>query len=414
MAVYFLPVFANNLPGIFLYLRSSYFQLPLWFVLAFLTFPNLFASKYLFPFYLFAFVFILGLGTFWEGRIIDEIGEVDLRWALIDIHGAFLAVLMLFVFLKLQDYRGLAIVSICSLVFILFTSITTIIGVSLFPGAVRQMIAVDGGGEMSEIYQRLGIAGYGFFAGIIFLFPILGYLIKNQAKKSVSFVFYIIVVFTLLYALFMTEFTTAFMLAVIFFLFSFIVQKYFNRTIIAFSLIFIVSFFVFNEAIADFFYYLSVVNPVGETISARFKDVGDIFFFGMLTPAADHTYFTSVRLFLSEKSLNMFLENPLIGAGWGGGHASWFDRLGMFGLLGFTPWILIFYQQVKFNLSKFDKTYRNYYLTSVISCIFLGLITTMANSIHAMLILFFVIPGLYFLPTLKKEKRINKQYPISD
>lgn len=415
MAIYFLPVFSNNLPGVFGYLRSPYSQIPFWFVLAFLAFPSLFASKYIIPFYLFAFVFILGLGTFWQGRIVGGGVELDLKWGLIDIHGAFLAVLMHFVFLKLQDYRGLAIVSIFSLFLIFFTSITSIIGIALFPGAVRQMATAAGAGEMHETYQRLGIAGYSFFAGIIFLFPTLGYFMKNQAKKPVAIVFYLFIVSTLVYALSKAEFTTALMLSVIFFLLSFFVQKNFKRTIIAFSLVFIVSLFVFNEAIANFFYYLSDSVAEGETLIRRLKDVGDIFFFGNLTPGADQTYFTASRLSLSMQSLNSFLENPLIGTEWGGGHATWLDRLGMFGLLGFLPWVMIFYQQIKLNLKQFDQNFRNYYLTSVISCIALGLLTTQANSVQAMLILFFVIPGLYFLPTFKKNKKpVRGNVPARD
>lgn len=115
------------------------------------------------------------------------------------------------------------------------------------------------------------------------------------------------------------------------------------------------------------------------------------------------TYATDVRLKLSLKSLYSFLINPIYGAGDSGGHAYWLDRLGLFGMLGFLPWIILFRNQVLTNLRLMGKNVRTYYLVSFSAFILFGLAKSGMGNPQVMLSMFFISPGLFYMDHLKRN-----------
>ena len=82
------------------------------------------------------------------------------------------------------------------------------------------------------------------------------------------------------------------------------------------------------------------------------------------------------------------------------GHAHWLDRLGMFGLVGVLPWILIFTSQIKQNLKKISETYKLFYYLSFISFIVFGLFKGGLESVETSVSIFFLVPGVFFLKYL--------------
>lgn len=393
LAVLFLPIFSFNFPQSIFFLRSLFFIVPLWIVAVFLLAPNFYVSQHFVVFVVFGWLYFIGIGTFWSDRIIG-VQNISFIWFLRDILGAFLAVVMYVSFIMVKDYKGLAWVSLIALLFLLITSITSIIGINLYPGVVRLMATTEGAGEMHFFYRQIGIGSYSEFASMIFLMPALVFFLKEKSSKIQFKALGALIILVFIYALYKSEFTTALILSIMLILMSFLSNKKLNRSVLIISLIFGVFMFVLNNYLANVFYYISDNFAEGTIITRRLVDVGQIFEFADYTPGSEETYFTRSRLSLSMESVNAFLVNPLVGSGWGGGHATWLDRLAAFGLLGFFPWLIIFRQQVLLNLSLLEKSTQIFYLLTILGCVFLGLITTQANAVHTLLIVFFVVPGL--------------------
>ncbi len=393
LAVLFLPIVSYNLPQSIFFLRSLFFILPLWIIAVLWFAPKFYGSKYFWVFLVFGWLYFIGIGTFWSERIV-QLQRITFFWFLRDILGAFLSVIMYVCFIMVKDYKGLAWISLLALFFVLITSITSIIGINLNSGVVRFM----GSGmapEMVSFYRKMGIGNYSEFAGMIFLMPALAFFLKEKNSKIQLKALVGLISMVFVYALYKSEFTTALMLSVMLLFMSFLSKRKFNRSIVIIALFFGMLMFVFNNYVANAFFYISENFAEGVIIKKRLIDVGQIFEYTDYTPGSEETYFTRTRLALSMESFNAFLINPIIGSGWGGGHATWLDRLGAFGLIGIIPWIVIFRQQAMLTLSLLDKYNKTYYLVTILGCLFLGLITTQANSVHTLLIVFFVVPGLF-------------------
>lgn len=406
MAVFFLPIFRFNVPSAFVLLVNYNLLTAIWIIAILLLSPQVFMSKYMNYLYIFIVLFFVGISTFWAERTVDDSQSISFMWFLSDIGSLFLSIIIYLYFIKARDYISLAWVALFALIFIITTAFTSIIGISIFPGSVRQMAGGYGVGELATVFKKIGIGDYPFFASLIALSPIFVYFLRSNFLIYKYKIFLLLVFATLLYALTRAEFITALMLYFTFFIVSFLITKKINQTIFIVSILFILSMYVFNESVSNIFYYLSNFFE-GTTISYHMRNIGETFQFGDLDPDSQSTYFAGSRLNLARISVNKFIENPLLGTGWGGGHATWLDRLGLYGLLGFFPWIVIFYQQIKLNLLLFDKRFHSYYLTSIYSCILLGFLTTTANSFPVLLVLFCVVPGMYFLPEIINFKHLK-------
>lgn len=394
MIVIFFPAFVNNLPPPLSIIAGTTLLLGvIWTLLIVFFKSSVFLSKQVIFIAGFAIFLFMGSLIIWSDRIYSS--AINMKWIIIDIFGVYLATIMFLYYIKARDFKGIAIVSLTGLVLIIITSITSIIGLSLFPLAVRQLTS-GGAGSNESTYAKIGIAGYTFWIGIIYLFPSLVYLFKYFRFSRYKRVLAVLSVFTLFFALIKAQVSTAIVLAVVFIVYSFIARGNFRSTGFIVFTVAILILFVVNQFIADFFYYVSgLLNS--ELLQSRIYDVGLVFELQDFDPNSGQTYFSESRLSRIFISIESFLRNPFFGDPITGGHSTWFDKLAIFGLFGFIPWIIIFRQQVSLHLKVLDKQFLSYYFLSVIACIVAGILTTTANSVHSMVILFFVVPGISFI-----------------
>ena len=73
------------------------------------------------------------------------------------------------------------------------------------------------------------------------------------------------------------------------------------------------------------------------------------------------------------------------------------NKLTIYGIIGFIPYLAIYYYQIKRNIKYYDSEYTFYYLMSVASIIVLGFFKNLAGR-ELFYMLFFILPSLYFLP----------------
>lgn len=401
MAVLFLPIVINNIPPPINKITGTTMLLGVyWLLLVFAFHPKILFSKFLKIIYISVLVFYIGSLTIWDKIIYSS--AISFKWILLDYFGAFLSIVMYLYFIKSRDYKGIAIVSLSGLIFILITSITSIISLNFYPDAVRQLSS-GSAGQNDVLYGKMGIAGYTYWTSIVYLFPILVYFIKDKyfktSQKWIVLLFMIIIFFSLI----KSQITTALVLAMFFTIFSFLNRKNLRTSSLILITFTILAMFMLNNYIANFFYYISDITN-SELLKLRLFDVGRVFEIQDYSTVSGETYFSQSRLSRISISFENFLMNPLFGGGNSGGHSTWIDKLGVFGIIGLIPWLVIFKQQVKLNLTILDEYFKPFYLLSIISCVLLGILTTTANSTHSGVIIFFVVPGLFFSRYLLQKK----------
>ena len=398
MGVVYLPIVFTNLPSP---LNRPFTYLVLWCILIFLFHFKFYFHKNLLPVYLFILVYLVSIPIFWSHVTIGFSNHLNYIWLLKEISWTFLSILLCTYFISIKDYYGFGLVTLVALLFIAITSITSIIGLSLFPSATREMTSGEAAYAGTEIiFRNMGIGSYGFFSGIAFLFPPFAYFLKKpdlNLKLKLFLVFFILLSF---YAIFKSGLTTSLFTALLFFIISFRFKgNKFSQKAFGSVIIILLIYILFKQQIAHLSYYLGDIFK-DTTYEFKFQELGKLFQSGDFSPKSNQNYIAQERISRSYFSIMSFFENPIIGGGRSMGHAHWLDRLGMFGLVGVLPWILIFTSQIKQNLKKISETYKLFYYLSFISFIVFGLFKGGLESVETSVSIFFLVPGVFFLKYL--------------
>lgn len=404
-----LTMAAVFLQGLFvLYLpfpyRVTHFYFLLWIPLIILYDYKLLLNKSLLMVLLFVAIMYLGLDVFW-GDIVFKGAKVTLFAVLLEILPVYGAVLMILYFIKSGDQKGLKLLIYASFVFIIITTILTIRGLIIEPMAVRFIMA----GRRDEIdvaVQSLGLGGYGFFNSVMLLIPVFGYFLKKPGTGIAKKAFVLFFVAFAIYPMFLAGITTTVLFAVVFFIYSaYFIGRYSTRPITPIIIIGLF-LFVFNNFTSDILVFVS--DRLGEGwIKHRLDELAITVELRDYDPEEGITYFSRTRLSLTMQSLWGFLANPLTGTGDSGGHAYWFDRLAMFGLLGWLPIILIFFQHAKLMQNTLRKEHYPYYFISVVAIFLFGIIKGNVVSAQTMVVVFFLAPGMFLLEKLTAKQNNN-------
>ena len=388
----FLPIVSQNLPG---FIFGYKFNLLLWFsALFFLHFKTLFCKPMLI-----VFVYIL---LYYIIKLIGQY-DIDLDWFYQNISPILLAISMYNYFLEC-DRKTLPYITSIILIFILVTSISSSIGNIWFPGASRGLsgpLAKSGLFHLVKMYQNMGIASYGFFSGIAFLFPCLYYQYKNLRKNRNYW--FILIIF-----LFISSFLAGFTIPILISMFAIVISaigyKRLKRNYFITFLI-ILLFLMPNVFYSQMFYFVSGL-AYSEELETRLHDIGLAFEQGVDTSAHEVTE-VEHRMTRFSYNINIFMENVILGSGKpGNSHLYWLNILAQFGLVGLIPVLIVIISQIKFNLKIFDKSYKFYYLLSFILFTVSGIMKAVAGK-EMFFYLFFVIPSIYYMRYLKKFSRLK-------
>lgn len=118
------------------------------------------------------------------------------------------------------------------------------------------------------------------------------------------------------------------------------------------------------------FFYSGLLEDLLESIRPFFANTAveeKIDSFQMLLSTGQSTGSIETREELHDISIDSFLENPLIGGGRFGGHSSILDRMAVMGLVGFVPYIMIYFSIFNQWKRRFNATERIYYYVAFIS-----------------------------------------------
>lgn len=411
----YLPILFNNLPSP---LHTPTFYLLIWVLLMLLLNPFfLFSHKSIIVFYIFSFIYLFSFFLFWEDRTLGYFKTpISIKWIFgTELSWPFLAILMNTYFLSKKDYSGYGLVTLFALSFILITSISSIYGLSKYPNATRLMTGSGLTSSTMAMFERIGIGNYGFFTSIAFLSPGFAYILKelnwSLSKKLVLLI--LIVIST--YAIIKSQLTTTLLSMVSLFILPVVIKmKNLKFLIITIFIIILSSFFIFSDITASIFEYIGNTffqnTPV---LQERFNDLALVIRIGDFDPESTQTYVASKRLSKSHYSLISFFENPIIGGGSSADHAYWLDRLGLFGILGIFPWLLVFRNHINMNSCNFHIDFKPYFFLSFFSFIIFGLFKSGLSSPQIMISFFFLVPGISFLKDLKFSSFFNINFILN-
>ncbi len=383
MARMFLPIIFERITIPYF---GYYVLFAIWFISVSLFSPHLFLNKVMIPIYLYAFIYIL----------MNVLGFYDLniRWLRAFLLPLFFSVSILFYFIDKKDFKGLSIVSQFTIICIIITCFTSLLGLQKYPNAVRLLGITTI--EEAEYYLKLGIGGYGFFSGLSFTLPVFIYIFKDFFNKPIERVIMFLIIMLIADSIFRAALSAPILISFLAIILSLSGSKNIQRTRILLILIILLYILIPNRTIANVFYQISGYSTNTST-KVRMYDIGLAFETGVNVQNPE----TEVegRLSRAPMALEAFAESPFTGnrsVNPEAGHLYWLYALALYGLIGFIPLIYAIYYQIKTVYKIIKPSYKFYYILCSFLYILLGLIKNLEGT-EILFYMFFLIPSINFI-----------------
>ncbi len=405
MASTFLPLVTNNVR----FITNDFWWSIIWLFSLIVFKPQVFQNKLILFVILYGVIFILILlNTLWVNVDEGNKHQITEEW-----YDVLVALSVLTYFRIEQDYFRFAKLVKWIMIFIFITAVMSIVVSLMDPMYVRDLTGIADYKLNSEVetilsYKKYGGGDYSFASGLVCLFPILIYYFKNNhkciIKKQYVLIFAVVCFFALLrIQIFANILISSFIIA-----FSILGTKNLKRNIIILSFVIVVILCIPMRFYTDIMIYASTWFPSNSEIHFKLNETVK-FLLGNyagsdITARAD-------RYPLLQKA---FIANPLLGHFISGRtndiflgyHLYWMNKLAVYGLLGTIPFLYIIYNFIKGSLKYFDKEFTFYFSLSIFSIVVLGLMKALAGR-ATWYVFFIIVPGLYYLPILRKR---DKQY----
>lgn len=305
-----------------------------------------------------------------------------------------------------NEFIKLAWLSKWALLFVLISLIGTNIALNIDPNLVRESART---GKFTDdqgvLFKITGAMGYSYAQGIICLIPILIYFIKNKSQIVFSKWLLIAILFLILITEIRAQVFANLLITILITFLSIFGHKKKKLSLILFAIVGV--FFMINpdNFLADFFILISNYFDKSSIIYDKLID------FSMFLKNSDLDNSSEAGSRASRYPLlfDAFSSNPIFGdASYnsphrisGGAHVYWMNRLTIWGLPGFLIYVFLLFRIFKMVYFTFDANYKFYYLLSILSVLLLGLLKAIGGR-EIWLMLIIVIPGLFYLPLLKR------------
>ena len=402
----FLYVVSNNIPSPFGSVRFVYG--PIFLLSALILKPKVYLKQPTFLLLLFGFISLIVLENIlwihmsgWYKKMLHE----EFYWQVI-------AITIMTYFLASKDYKGWAYISKWAFMFIIISGIMTIIATSIMPYIARQSASgFKGLTTMGLFSDRIGCGGYGYGQSLPLLFPVLIYYIKFENKTFFSKPFLLIILIFVLFVIFKIQIFANVLVSLIAIVASVLGLKRMKTSILLILVVLVLSYTVPVQIYADILSFVgNLFNRRSENYT-KFLDLADF----IVAPNYNFVYSeVGGRVNRYPMLFETFANSPLLGDAIyqssfdfqmaSGGHLHWMSRLALWGVFGFSFYLFVLWKIVKNILALFDETITFYYIISLLSFVSLGLMKLISGR-ENWLMLFVIIPGLFLLPLVSKEKR---------
>jgi hypothetical protein len=191
-------------------------------------------------------------------------------------------------------------------------------------------------------------------------------------------------------------------------------RKKMSQSIFIFSIIIIFAFSIPNFIYSDILRSISEHFDKDSETYYKLNDMSDFILYGESSKNG-----TSERMTRFPELLDAFIANPIFGNASNinginidsGAHLYWMNRLAVWGLFGFIFVAIIHYKYITKTLKLFDSGFKFIYLLSIGSIILYGIFKNLGGR-DSWFAYFLIVPGLYYLPLLKKEKKVEEPLNI--
>lgn len=295
----------------------------------------------------------------------------------------------------------------------------SIISSAIDPLYARNIISVSSITSESERESILSLNRYGggnYSTAIAFmcLYPILIYFYKNIRISIISkkqIIVYSVIIFL---ALLSMQIFGNILIAIAFGLIALLGMKKIKQSVLVIILLISITVIIPKEVYVNSLLFVSNYFNKDSDINYKIRDLADFFNSGVDTK--DNNTTTGSRLERYPILMETFAKSPIFGcyflsdeSGNGynssGAHLYWMNKLTVTGIVGFLFFLFIPYSFIKNNLRYFDSTYKFYYILASLSILSYGLIKVIGGR-EAWYTFFILLPGLYSLPLLKKNKKL--------
>lgn len=328
------------------------------------------------------------------------------RSAVFEIMWVLLPAVFLFGFLK----KGNEKISNATVVMVLIIIICNAIGSSfiemVFPGSIRALNAetrLTGESALQNYYFRFGLANYALPHAVTMVIPLLimGLKFPIEKKRKLFLLASLIACLVLIYL----SGATGALLTGIFALVISVMTK--NKTGTGRLLLFFVSGVSLMFLLGNDRLLLSMLEWFDGVIGGQGHFHNKIMDFETLIMYGESTGDINERESLYTATIEAIIEHPLFGVNEGtGGHSALLDRCAALGLVGFLPFLLFIYTQIKQSISIIKKQSVVFYLESVIVA-FMMLTIKAIDRWEMWLFLFTVLPLLTrYIENSQKGKAI--------
>ncbi len=391
-----LPIVFKNLPYP---IGSFIFYYLLWGISLIIFKIDILISYKLKYIYLYVIISIFMVFSFW-----NSIGERNIGRIQSEIYELLIAITMMKYFIKSNDLRGLKIVLIVTFISIGITCITSLVGLSAFPMAARDlagMLAEAGRTDLIDFYSLIGIAHYTFYTTLIFFIPVFIGLIKYSIfKRSTNILIGILVILifiTIVESQYFSNILNSVFIAII----ALNGRKNIKSSIVFGGIYLFAFLFIPTD------YYITILRGIQPIFNGSFTEtkIDDL----IITISGPDGKNTGIEERASAVPVlwESFLSNPFWGGGFDNAHLHWLNKLSVYGLIGVIPFFLILFHEVKSNLKIIKPNYHFFYLIGIASFLFQGYMKSLLGN-GVMLTIYFIIPALLFFNTNKISKAINK------
>ena len=394
----YLPVLTKNLPPV---IRSHHLWSVIWLGSLIVLRSEVFKNRLFIYVLLYFTIFYLFLAVdFWLG-----IDNRTLRGVGLEFYNFSIAISVILYYRRSNDYYGLAKLMKWSMVFVGITAVMSIFSSFIDPLYARKIIGGDF--ESTDPIFRFGGGAYGYSASLVCLFPIMFYYYRNNSESVFSRLEIIIFGVICFFALVRIQIFANIIIASVVVLFSFSGRRKLSRSLLAVSFVVLLIVLVPTKVKSDFLQHLSGYLTEASENKQKIDDLNDFLY-------SDNTAtITSSRLERYPLLWDAFKMSPIFGHLFNvndnsigaGEHLYFMYKLTKFGLINFIFFSIILILHIKVNMKFFNENYVFYFLLSSLSIILLGMIKTLGGR-ELWYMYFFVIPGLYYLPVLRRQRII--------
>ncbi|MCE5348298.1 MAG: hypothetical protein LLG13_18685 [Bacteroidales bacterium] len=409
MASTYLPLVFNNLPP---YIRSHHLWTIIWCISLLLFNNEIFLKK--------SIVYLLGYGLFLllaTSTIWNQIDKWNYRRLFFDFYEISIGISVITYFHLSKDYIGLAKITKWAIIFLFITAIMTIVSSAIDPLYARALTGIGELSDETEIeavlnFRRFGGGNYSTAAAFMSLFPIMIFYYKNIKISLFSKKQILIFLAVTFFALLGMQIFGNILVAIIFSVFAIMGMKKIRQTFLSLSLLVLILLIIPKEAYVNSLLSIGNNFEEGSVINYKCRDLATFIETG--ADVNDNTTDAGLRAGRYPMLINAFVKSPFLGYYYlsegndndydiNGGHLYWMNKITVTGLIGLLLFGIIFYIFLKTNLKYFNQTYKFFYILASFSILSYGLIKNIAGR-ETWYAFFIIIPGLYYLPLLKKSK----------